>query len=76
MGVLGASQDAFHVESEVRLEIELPETLGEVRTLGTIRRVKSAVTDKKMILLGIEYVGMADADAKKLKDFLHGEDHS
>jgi hypothetical protein len=29
-----------------------------------------------MILLGIEYVGMADADAKKLKDFLHGEDHS
>lgn len=76
VGVLGASQDAFHVESEVRLEIELPETRGEVRTLGTIRRVKSAVTDKKMILLGIEYVGMADADAKKLTDFLHGEDHS
>ena len=75
VGVPGASQDAFHVEGEVRLEIELPDAWGEVRTLGTIRRVKSAITDKQMILVGIDYVSMADADAKKLKEFLYGEDH-
>ncbi len=75
VGVSGASQDAFHVEGEVRLEIELPETWGEVRTLGTIRRVKPAVTDEKLLLVGIDYVSMADADEKRLKKFLYGEDH-
>jgi CRP-like cAMP-binding protein len=75
VGVSGASQDAFQVEGEVRLEIELPETWGSVRTLGTIRRVKPAVTDEKMLLVGIDYVSMADADIKRLKEFLYGEDH-
>jgi hypothetical protein len=71
--VLGASPDAFHIEGEVRLEIGLPGTWGAVNTLGTVRRVKPALTDPKMILVGVDYVGMADTDAKKLKEFLYGE---
>jgi len=72
-GVSGVTQDAFHIEGEVRLEIGLPGTWGAVSTLGTVRRVKPALTDPKMILVGVDYVGMADADAKKLKEFLYGE---
>ncbi len=73
VGVSGASSDALHVDGETRLEIELPDPWGEIRTLGIIRRVKSAVTEKKMILVGIEYAGMAERDIKKLKEFLYGE---
>ena len=73
--VPGASQDAFHIEGEVRLEIGLPGTWGAVSTLGTVRRVKPALTDQKMILVGVDYVGMAEADAKKLNEFLYGETH-
>jgi hypothetical protein len=72
VAVPALSADAFHVESEVRLEIELPERWGEIRSLGIIHRVKPAMTDKKMILVGIKYVGMADADNKKLSEFLSG----
>ena len=70
--VSGASPKTFLVQGEVRLEIDLPEPWGEIRTLGTIRRVKSAQTAKKMTMVGIEYAGMAEADAKKLKDYLSG----
>lgn len=72
--VSGASPKTFLVQGEVRLEIDLPEPWGEIRTLGTIRRVKSAQTAKEMTMVGIEYAGMAEADAKKLKDYLSGGD--
>jgi CRP-like cAMP-binding protein len=72
VGVPGASAEPFQLQSEVRLEIELPQPWGEIRTLGAIRRVKPARTDQKMIMLGIDYVGIAESDAKKLKDYLSG----
>ncbi len=72
--VSGASPQTFLVQGEVRLEIDLPEPWGEIRTLGTIRRVKSALTEVEMTMVGIEYAGMAEADAKKLKDYLSGGD--
>lgn len=70
--VAGASPDTFLVQGEVRLEIDLPEPWGEIRTLGTIRRVKSAQTAEEMTMVGIEYAGMAEADAKKLRHYLSG----
>jgi c-di-GMP-binding flagellar brake protein YcgR len=72
--VSGASPDTFLVQGEVRLEIDLPEPWGEIRTLGTIRRVKSAQTAKDMTMVGIEYAGMAEADEKKLRNYLAGGD--
>jgi len=72
VGVSGASPEPFQLQSEVRLEIELPQPYGEIRTLGTIRRVKSARTNQKVTMLGIDYVGIAESDAKKLKDYLSG----
>ena len=72
VGVAGAPADAFPPQSEVRLEIELSQPWGEIRTLGTIRRVKLARTDQKMTMLGIDYAGMAESDAKKLKEYLAG----
>jgi len=72
--VSGAPPKTFLVQGEVRLEINLPEPWGEIRTLGTIHRVKAAVTDKAMTMVGIEFAGMAEADAKKLKDYLSGGD--
>jgi hypothetical protein len=56
------------------LEIDLPEPWGGIRTLGTIRRVKSAQTAKDMTMVGIDYSGMAEADAKKLRNYLSGGD--
>jgi CRP-like cAMP-binding protein len=73
VGVAKASPQAFHVEGEARLEIELPDPWGQIRTLGTVRRVKPAVTEQKLILVGIEFAGMAEADTKKLKGFLYGD---
>ena len=70
--VSGASPKTFLVQGEVRLEIDLPEPWGEIRTLGTIRRVKSAQTAKEVTMVGIEYAGMAEADAKKLRSYLNG----
>ena len=72
VGVSGASPEPFQLQSEVRLEIELPQPWGEIRTLGTIRRVKPARTDEKVTMLGIDYVVIAESDAKKLKDYLSG----
>jgi CRP-like cAMP-binding protein len=72
IGVSGASTDTFQLQSEVRLEIELSQPWGEIRTLGTIRRIKPARTDQKMTMLGIDYTGMAESDAKKLKAYLAG----
>ena len=72
--VSGASPETFIVQGEIRLEIDLPEPWGEIRTLGTIRRVKSAQTAKDMTMVGIEYSGMAEVDAKKLRNYLSGGD--
>ena len=68
--VSGASPEPFQLQSEMRLKIGLPQPWGEIGTLGVIRRVKPALTDQKMIMLGVDYVGIAESDAKKLKDYL------
>ena len=68
--VSGAPPKTFLVQGEVRLEIDLPEPWGEIRTLGTIHRVKAAVTEKTMTMVGIDFAGMAEADTNKLKDYL------
>ncbi|MEJ2363175.1 MAG: cyclic nucleotide-binding domain-containing protein [Deltaproteobacteria bacterium] len=70
VGVSGASPEPFQLQSEVRLEIDLPQPWGETRTLGVIRRVKPARTNEKMVMVGIDYVGIAESDAKKLRDYL------
>jgi len=72
--VSGAPPKTFLVQGEVRLEIDLPEPWGEIRTLGTIHRVKAAVTEKTMTMVGIDFAGMAEADTNKLKDYLSGGD--
>jgi hypothetical protein len=71
--VSGAAPETFLVQGEVRLEIDLPEPWGEIRTLGTIRRVKAAKTAEEMTMVGIEYAGMAETDAKKLRHYLSGD---
>jgi hypothetical protein len=68
--VSGAPPKTFLVQGEVRLEIDLPEPWGEIRTLGTIHRVKAAVTEKTVTMVGIDFAGMAEADTNKLKDYL------
>ena len=72
--VSGAAKDTFHVEGEVRLEIELPDPPGEIRTLGKIRRVKPALSDEKIVMVGIEFSSMAEPDTRNLKEYLSGED--
>jgi CRP-like cAMP-binding protein len=72
VGVSGATPEPFQLHSEVRLEIELPQPWGEIRTLGIIRRVKPARMDQKLTMLGIDYVSIAESDTKKLKEFLSG----
>ena len=72
--VSGAPPETFLVQGEVRLEIDLAEPWGQIRTLGIIRRVKSAQTAKEVTMVGIEYSGMAEADAKKLRSYLSGGD--
>jgi CRP-like cAMP-binding protein len=72
VSVSGASPTAFQPRNEVRLEIELPEPWGEIRTLGTIRRIKPARTNQNMTMLGIDYAGMAESDVKRLKQYLSG----
>jgi CRP-like cAMP-binding protein len=72
--VSGASTDTFKTEGEVRLEIELPDPWGEIRTLGKIRRVKPALSDDKIVMVGIEFAGMAESDTRGLQEYLHGKD--
>ena len=72
VSVSGASPGAFQPRNEVRLEIELPEPWGEIRTLGTIRRIKPARTNQNMTMVGIDYAGMAESDVKRLKQYLSG----
>ena len=73
--VSGAAKDTFQVEGEVRLEIELPDPWGEIRTLGKIRRVKPALSDEKIVMVGIEFSSMAEPDTRSLKEYLGGEDN-
>jgi len=73
--VSGAAKDTFQAEGEVRLEIELPDPWGEIRTLGKIRRVKPALSDEKIVMVGIEFSSMAEPDTRSLKEYLGGEDN-
>ena len=72
--VSGASTDTFKAEGEVRLEIELPDPWGEIRTLGKIHRVKPALSDDEIVMVGIEFSGMAEADTRNLKEYLQSGD--
>ena len=73
--VSGASKDTFQAECEVRLEIKLPDPWVEIRTLGKILRVKPALSDERIIMVGIEFSSMSESDTRSLKDYLHLEDN-
>ena len=72
--VSGASTDSFMAEGEVRLEIELPNPWGEIRTLGKIRKVKPASSDDKIVMVGIDFSDMAEADTRNLEEYLQRGD--
>jgi CRP-like cAMP-binding protein len=65
--------EEFHPDDQVLVEIDLQGDLGKVRTAGIVRRVKASEKDKRITLLGIQFVGMSDMDSKNLSDFIHGE---
>jgi CRP-like cAMP-binding protein len=71
-----SAPDMAQSADQLRLEIELPKPWGEIRVLGSVRWVKPSETKKKVTLVGIEFEGASDTDAKKLKEFLHGESHA
>lgn len=68
-----AKQEEFHPDDQVLLEIDLQGDLGKVRTAGIVRRAMLYEMEKKVTLVGIEYVGMTDIDSKKLNNFIYGE---
>jgi len=55
---------------QVRLEVKLPDAMGEVRSLGIIRNVQVGETEDNVIL-GVEFYGMGTDDLAKLERFLH-----
>ena len=63
----------FHLDDQVLVEIDLQGDLGKVRTAGIVRRVKASEEEKRITLLGIQFVGMSDTDSKNLSDFICGE---
>jgi CRP-like cAMP-binding protein len=74
--VTGAELDAFHLNGPVHLTIELPTPWGQIRSLGTVRRVESASKEEKKILIGVVFAGMAATESKKLRQFIYGESHA
>jgi CRP-like cAMP-binding protein len=71
--VMGPAMDAFDTGCELRLEIELPQPWGKLRTLGTVRRV---IPGEHTIQLGIDFLTPADEVKEKLKEFMYGESHT
>jgi CRP-like cAMP-binding protein len=71
--VPNAGPEEFRLDDKVLLEIDLPGDLGKVRTAGIARRAMLYEMEKKITLVGIEFVGMSDADSKKLNSFIYGE---
>ena len=65
--------EEFHPNDQVLVEIDLQGDLGKVRTAGIVRRVKASDKEKRITLLGIQFVGMSDTDSKNLSDFIYGE---
>ena len=65
--------EEFHPDDQVLVEIDLQGDLGKVRTAGIVRRAKASEKEKRITLLGIQFVGMSDIDSKNLSDFIYGE---
>ncbi|HDM79254.1 MAG TPA: PilZ domain-containing protein [Deltaproteobacteria bacterium] len=53
---------------QVRVAIELPKPLGEVRSLGIIRSVQASESGKKTNV-GVEFYGMSPEDSQTLEKF-------
>ena len=68
-----AEPEEFRPNDQVLLEIDLEADLGKIRTAGIVRRTMLYEMEKKMILVGIKFLGIVDTDSKKLTNFLHGE---
>ena len=68
-----AEPEEFRPDDQVLLEIDLPGDLGKVRTAGIARRVMLYEMEKKITLVGIEFIGMTDTDSKKINGFVCGE---
>jgi pSer/pThr/pTyr-binding forkhead associated (FHA) protein len=75
VGVPGTEPDMFQLHDQVRLTIEFPAGQGEILARGIVRRLQPARTEKKMVLMGIEFVDMAATETEKLKKLIHGESH-
>ncbi len=73
---LEASGDTFRgvdcLGMQVRLAIDFPEPIGEVRSLGLIRSVQVSDTGETTVV-GVEFHGMAPDDSQKLEEFLTWE---
>jgi hypothetical protein len=62
-------------ERRIRLEIELPEPWNMCCTPGAIRRIQPADDARDMTLVAIEFVDMSATDARKLAEYIYGDDH-
>jgi CRP-like cAMP-binding protein len=58
------------INSEIRLEINLPQSKGIIHCLGTLKRVAEREGEVSSVFLGIEFAEMSLANRKKLESFL------
>jgi CRP-like cAMP-binding protein len=71
--VQGPVLDTIDGEDQMRLEIELPEQWGEVRTMGAIRRIQPHPDDRETKVVALEFVGLSAEDREKLIEYIYGE---
>ena len=65
--------EEFQLNDQVLLEIDLEGDFGKVRTAGIVRRAVLYEMKKETTLVGIQFVGMADTDSKKLNSLIYGK---
>ena len=71
--VQGPVLDKIDGDDQMRLEIELPEPWGEVRTLGAIRRIQPHPDEREMTVVALEFVDLSAEDSEKLIEYIYGE---
>lgn len=71
--VQGSVQDTIDRDDQMRLEIELPEPWGQVRTLGAIRRIQPHPDERGMTVVALEFVDLSAEDSEKLTEYIYGE---
>lgn len=76
MVVPGGIPDKAHRDGQVRMEIELPEPHGKVRTSGKISRIQSHPEEQGMTQVAVEFVEMSAEDSNRLTAYINGEDYT